>query len=92
MRKIAPVATLGQINNIGSDCALKFIKRTAPGSNRKLTSTSAHAKKIAVSELLEITPVASIGQINNILSDLGQNFKKDVSRAQPQINEHDRAH
>ena len=44
-------------------------KRTALGSNDKLTSARARAKKIRASELREIAQEASLGQINNIGSD-----------------------
>ena len=65
-------------------------KRSAPGSNGKLISTCARAKKVAVLELCEIAPVASLGQINNIASDRAQKFKKDYPREQRQIKDRER--
>ena len=66
-------------------------RRRALGCISKLTSVSADAKKVRVSELREIAPIAALGQINNIGSERARKFKKECSREQLQINERKRA-
>ena len=68
LREIAPVASLGQINNIGSDRARKFRKEGCR-EQRKIMRQTARAKKAAVSKLRESALVASLSEINNIRSD-----------------------
>ena len=60
-------------------------------SNGKLTSVSARGKKVAISKLREIVKVASLGQINKIENDCAGKYKKECSREQRKINEHERA-
>ena len=68
-RKIAPVASFGQINNIGSHRLGKFKKEYSWEQRQINKCRRAHAKNVAESELRKIGQVVSLGQINNVRTD-----------------------
>ena len=84
--EIAPIVSLGQINNIGSDRLRKF-KKDHPQEQRQINKHERTREKVAVLELREIAPIVSLGQINNIVSDRPRKFKKVCPQEQSQINE-----